>query len=263
MSLDVDIADRIATVTLNRPPVNALDAEMMREITITFRKLDGNARVSVIVLRAAGEKVFCAGADINDSERRYTRRETVAGDSATDILDPGRVARDCFMSIFNCTAPVISSIQGAALGAGLSLVACTDILVASDRAQFGLPEITVGALGGGRFVQRLVGVPKMRAMFFTGEPVDAAEMHRLGAIEAVVPHERLSEVTMWYARKVAMKSPIGLRLGKQSVNRAEHLSMLEGYRVEQDYTSKVSTFDDAREARNAWREKRDPVWRWQ
>lgn len=261
MTVHVDISERIATVTLDRPPVNALSAETMRELTSVFRELDGDRRVSVIVLRATGEKVFCAGADINDSERRYAEGAS-ADTAATDLIDPGRVARECFMAVYECSVPVISAVQGFALGAGLALIACTDIIIASERARFGLPEITVGVLGGGRFLQRLVGVAKMRAMFFTGRQVDAAELYRLGAIEQVVDHDRLEEVALEYAREIAGKSPIGLRLGKISITRAESLSVPDGYRLEQDYTAKVSGYEDAREARDSWREKREPDWKW-
>jgi enoyl-CoA hydratase len=263
MSVSLDISDHIATVTIDRPPVNALSAETMRQMTQVFRQIDDSRDAHVAVLRATGDKVFCAGADIKDSERRYSSFEPAEGDSALDTVDAGRVARDCFMSVYDCAVPVISSVHGVTLGAGLALIACTDIIVASERATFGLPEITVGVLGGGRFLQRLVGVPKMRSMFFTGRQISAGEMHRLGAIEQVTPHAELAEVTMEFAREIAGKSPIGVRLGKQSLNRAEHLSVPDGYRVEQDYTSRVSRFADSNEARNAWREKRSPEWSWQ
>jgi enoyl-CoA hydratase len=262
MPVHVEVADHIATVTLDRPPVNALSADAMRELTAAFRSFDEDRDVHVAILRSTGEKVFCAGADIKDSERRYSLRESSDADSAADVVDPGKVARDCFMAALDAAVPIISAVHGVTLGAGLALVACTDIIIAAEEATFGLPEINVGVLGGGRFLQRLVGVPKMRSMFFTGRPVSAQEMEDAGALAAVVPRAELIDRATVLAREIASKSPIGIRLGKQSLNRVESLSVAEGYRVEQDYTARVSTFDDAREARNAWREKREPQWGW-
>ena len=262
MPVNVDISENIAWVTIDQPPVNALGSAISRELTQVFRDLGAGKDAHVIVLRSSGEKIFSAGADIKESERRYTLKESSPDETAYDLIDPGTTPRNLFMAAFDCPLPIISSVQGTCLGAGLALVACTDIVIASERATFGLPEMGVGVLGGGRFLQRLVGVPKMRRMFFTSETVTADEMYRIGALDSVVPHEQLEEKTRELALKIASKSPIGLRLGKISINRAEHLSIADGYRIEQDYTGKVSTYKDSAEARNAWREKRAPKWTW-
>jgi enoyl-CoA hydratase len=257
----LDISDRIATVTLDRAPVNALNAEAFREIARTFHSLRTDTSASVVILTAPGSRTFCAGVDIADSARRHAR-ELAEGDTVADMLDPGLVPRECFSAVRNCSLPVIGAINGAAVGAGAVLASCCDILIASPNARFAMPEIKVGVLGGGRHLQRLVGTHKARRMFFTGDFVSAEELHRIGAIESVVPPENLMSEARSLASQIAQHSPIGLRLGKESLNRVEDLGLEEGYRIEQSYTSQVTHFDDSSEARRAYQEKRPPHWTW-
>jgi enoyl-CoA hydratase len=157
---------------------------------------------------------------------------------------------------------VIAAVNGLALGAGAALVACCDVIVASDTAAFSLPEIDVGVLGGARHLQRLVGVWKTREMMLTGERVPAQELHRLGAVSQVVPSADLAAAAQELAVRMASKSPLAVRMAKQSMNRVEHLSLEEGYQLEQDYTSRVTPLADAKEARRSWQEKRTPEWTW-
>lgn len=259
--VQLEISDRIAVVTLRRPPANALTGDMFREITQVFRELSLRKDASVAILTAPGERIFCAGVDLDDSARRNARQvsdsETVA-----DFLDPGLAPRDCFNAVMDCALPVIGAINGAAVGAGLVLAACCDILVASTAARFSVPEIKVGVLGGGRHLQRLVGTQKARRMFFTGEFVAADELHRIGAVESVVAPAELMDAARSLAATIAANSPIGLRLGKESLNRVEDLPVRDGYRIEQSYTAAVTRFDDSAEARHAQQEKRSPSWSW-
>ena len=260
--LRVEIDGGIATVTLDRPPVNALSAPMMREIGRVFTELGRGTAAVVAVLTAGGERVFCAGADIAESERRYVRRELIPGETMADLADPGAVVRECFSGIRDGGLPVIAALNGAAVGAGAALVACCDLVVASQTAFLSLPEIDVGVLGGARHVQRLLGPFKAREMAYTGRSVPAAELYRLGAAVEVVPPGSLQAAARALATELAGKSPLALRMAKEAMNRMESLSLEEGYRLEQDYTARVSRLDDAREARAAYREKRRPRWSW-
>ncbi|HXW38615.1 MAG TPA: enoyl-CoA hydratase-related protein, partial [Acidimicrobiales bacterium] len=165
-------------------------------------------------------------------------------------------------AIVECAVPVIGAINGPALGAGVAFAACCDILIAAEGATFGAPEINVGLLGASAHLTRLVGRYKAREMYFTGERVDAHELYRLGAVRAVVPRDRLEEEARALAAELASKSPIALRLAKEAMNRIEELPFEEAYRTEQDYTARLGTFEDAAEARAAFAEKRDPLWRW-
>jgi enoyl-CoA hydratase len=258
----VEVADLVATVTLARPPVNALSAPMMRELAQVFRDLGHSKQAHVAVLTADGDRIFCAGADIKESERRYVRRELLPGEGVADLIDPGAVVRDLFWGVRHGGLPVIAAVNGMALGAGAALVACCDVVVAADSATFALPEIDVGVLGGARHLQRLVGVWKAREMMLTGERVPADELYRLGAVSKVVPQDQLAATAHALAVRMAAKSPMALRIAKQSMNRVEHLSLEEGYQLEQDYTARVSPLADAKEARAAWQEKRTPRWTW-
>jgi len=260
--LRVDVADLVATVTLRRPPVNALSAPMMREIAATFRSLGRGTDATVAILTADGDRVFCAGADIRESDRRYNRRELLPAENVADLVDPGEVVRDCLFSISGGGLPVIAAVNGAALGAGVALVASCDVVIASTDAVFGLPEIDVGVLGGGRHLQRLVGPFKAREMMFSGRRISATEMREHGSVSQVVAPCELASAARSLALSMAGKSPLALRMAKEAMNRVEHLPLEEGYRLEQDYTARISRFDDAREARGAWLEKRSATWNW-
>lgn len=257
----VEIQDRVATVTLARPPVNALDAATFRELTLVFQGLGRTRDASVVIFTAEGERLFCGGVDLLDSARRHAR-ELLPDDTTVDLLDPGALPRDCFNAVFDCPLPVIAAVNGKAIGAGVALVASCDIVLASTAAQFAVPEIKAGVLGGARHLQRLVGPFKTRKMFFTGEFVGADEFYRLGAVEAVVAPAELMPTARALALQIAQMSPIGLRLAKESMNRAEELSLKDGYRVEQDYTGRVTRYADSAEAREAYKAKRAPDWSW-
>jgi len=258
----VDVEDGIATVTLARPPVNALSAPMMRELGDVFRELGTGTDAVVAILTSDRDGVFCGGADVAESERRYTRRELLPEETVADLADPGAVVRYCFSGIREGGLPVIAAVNGAAVGAGAALVACCDLVVAAEEAWLSLPEIDVGVLGGARHVQRLVGAFKARELAYTGARMPAAELHRLGAAASVVPLGDLRDAARELAGRLAAMSPLALRIAKEAMTRTEHLSLEEGYRLEQDYTARVSRLDDAREARDSWREKRTPSWSW-
>lgn len=255
----LEITDRIATVTLDRPPVNALDADAFREIAQIFTDLGRSKEASVVIFTAPGQKIFCAGVDLKDSARRHAG-QLLEGDTVIDLVDPGAVPRQCFEAIRNCPLPVIGAINGKTIGAGVALAASCDLLIASETATFSVPEITVGVLGGGRHMQRLVGTHKMRRAFFTGKPLPASELYRLGSVEEVVQPENLMTAAGELAAEIACNSPLGLRLGKESLNRVEDMPLEEGYRLEQEYTNRVTRLNDSAEARRAFEEKRDPQW---
>jgi enoyl-CoA hydratase len=248
-------------VTFDRPPVNALDAQAFREIRDAFRGLSETTDAHVAIFTAPGTRVFCAGVDLQDSARRQSRQPGL-GDTIVDVLDPGVVPRECFFAVGDCALPVIGAINGAAVGAGVALVASCDVIIASENARFALPEINAGVLGGGRHLQRMIGPYKTRKMFFTGGFVGAEEFQRLGAIEAVVAADDLMPTARALADEIAAKSPIGLRLAKESLNRVEDLPLQTAYRLEQDYTIRVTRFNDSAEARRAYLDKRDPKWTW-
>jgi len=253
----VEVDAHVATVTYCRPPVNATVPETMLEIGRAFLAISDDRNVRAAIFTGCGPRAFMAGADLKEGPR-----SDPAQLPPDRITDPGRVAREAMWAIYDCAVPVIGAINGAAVGGGLAFASLCDILIAVESARFATAEINVGLLGASRHVVRMVGPHKARKMFFTGEFVSAQEMHRLGAVEEVVTADELMPAARALAAELAAKSPIALRLAKESMNRSEFMSLKDGYRVEQDYTARLLGFEDASEARKAFREKRDPDWKW-
>jgi enoyl-CoA hydratase len=256
-TVNVEVADLVATVTFDRPPVNAMDFETMAELTEVFASFTERRDVRAVIFTATGDRAFIAGVDLAAIGGRES-----AEPPAKTVVDPGHIARDLMWSIADCAVPVIAAVNGPALGAGLAFAACCDILLASENATFGTTEINVGLLGASAHLSLLVGRHKAREMFFTGEQVPAAELYRIGAVRAVVPRAELLPTATELARSLAAKSPIAMRLAKEAMNRVEFLPLREAYRTEQDYTNRLQRYDDAAEARAAFLEKRDPEWKW-
>ncbi|MCG2594322.1 enoyl-CoA hydratase/isomerase family protein [Ramlibacter sp. XY19] len=248
--LEVSIADFVATLTMNAPPVNALTRTLNDELTLALDRISEMDDVRAVVLTGAG-KVFCAGADLKG------RAEVIKGPG--DLPAHSRRTRECFHAIRECAKPVVVAINGAALGSGLAMVASSDILVASEKASLGMPEVDVGLLGGGRHAMRLFSHSRLRRMALTGMRVPGAELYRLGVVEACVAPEELMPTALEIARTIAAKSPIATRMFKHTLNTIEDMSLRDGYRYEQDMTAQIGKTEDAREAQRAFAEKRAPV----
>ncbi len=161
--------------------------------------------------------------------------------------------------MLECRVPVIGAINGPALGAGLGIVASCDLLIASENATVGLPEINVGLLGGGRHAMRLFPHSKARRLMFTGQRLSGADLCRLGAIEECVPADRLMSTARALPTEIASKSPIAIRLAKHAMNTIEFMSLRDGHRFEQNMTGELSKYEDSREAMRAFVEKRPSV----
>ncbi len=250
--LKVVIADHVATLTMNAPPVNALTRVLNDELTLALDRISEMDDVRVVILTGQG-KVFCAGADLKG------RAEMIKGPG--DLVAHSRRTRECFHAIRECAKPVIAAINGAALGSGLAMVASSDILIASERASLGLPEVDVGLLGGCRHAMRLFSHSRLRRMALTGHRVLGPELYRLGIVEACTTADELMPAALEIAATIAAKSPVSTRLGKHTLNVIEGMSLRDGYRYEQDMTAIVGKTDDAKEAQLAFREKRTPVFK--
>jgi enoyl-CoA hydratase/carnithine racemase len=235
---------------MNAPPVNALTRTLNDELTRALDQISEMDEVRVVVLTGEG-KVFCAGADLKG------RAEVIKGPG--DLMAHSRRTRECFHAIRECARPVICAINGAALGSGLAMVASSDILIASEKASLGLPEVDVGLLGGCRHAMRLFSHSRLRRMMLTGMRVPGAELYRLGIVEACTSPEELMPHAMAMAATIASKSPVSTRMGKHTLNVIEDMSLRDGYRYEQDMTAQIGKTDDAKEAQRAFAEKRAPV----
>ena len=250
--LRVAIADHIAVLTLDAPPVNALTRTLNDELTLALDRISELDDVRVVVLTGAGQ-VFCAGADLKG------RAENIKGPG--DLPAHSRRTRECFHAIRECAKPVICAINGAALGSGLAMAASSDILIASEKGSLGLPEVDVGLLGGCRHAMRLFGHSRLRRMMLTGMRVPGAELYRLGIVEACTAPGELMPQALEIARTIASKSPVSTRLGKHTLNVIEDMTLRDGYRYEQDMTMQIGATEDSKEAMRAFAEKRKPVFR--
>ncbi len=244
------VEDHIALVTMDAPPVNAQGPQFHADMMTVMDGVSDLDDVRVVVLTGAG-RTFSAGADI----KSRAGSEPQPGDH----WQRSRSARECFHSVMECRKPVIGAINGAALGAGLAVVASCDILVASEKAVVGLPEIDVGLLGGGRHTKRLFGHSLSRRMMLTGYRVDGPELYRLGVVEACVAPDQLMEAALGLAREIAGKSPVAIKLAKHALNTIEEMTLRDGYRFEQNMTGELSKTEDSKEAMRAFVEKRAPV----
>ena len=247
----LDVTDHVALVTLDRPPVNALNRVMRRQLVATFDAISEREDIRCAVLTGAG-KVFCAGADLKDRP---------SADVAGDFLDHNRITRETGNSIRECTKPVIAAINGAALGAGFGLAAACDILYASEEATVGMPEINVGLAGGASMLKTVFGRSTLRRMFFTGQRLTAHDLLKRNVIEDVLPSDRLLPVCMELAAEIASKAPLAIAYAKRAANMVDVMPQRDAYRFEQEFTVALSKTEDAREARMAFLEKRKPVFK--
>lgn len=227
-SIRTEHAEGIGRISIDRPPVNALDQATMEHLTRAFDDMGDTPDVGVIVLTGIG-KVFCAGSDMK--LRAGVSRQR--GDTARYQ----RSVRAMFDSVLECPIPVVAAINGPALGSGLALAAVSDLLVASTEASFGLPEIDVGLLGGGQHAARLLGAHRARRTLLTGYRYPASDLAAAGVLDWCVPPEQLFDVSTDLARAVADKNRVAVTLAKRSLRAAENLSLRDGYRVEQEFTA--------------------------
>jgi enoyl-CoA hydratase len=243
-------AERVLVVTINTPPVNALGLAHFRELRDLFLNVtDRFPKARCVVLTGAG-RAFCAGADVRELSARTT--ETQVARSV--------VSRGCFDAIRRCPVPVVGAVNGAAVGAGVVIASCCDLLLASETATFSLPEILIGSMGGTRHTRRLVPDKIMRYMAFTGRKFDAHFLQQHGGINEVLSAEDLLPAALELAAEIATRSPSGVSLMKESINLTEDMPVTEGYRVEQLFTTLASGIPDSAEAGRAYLEKRQPVW---
>ena len=246
--LRTELDGAIMTVVLEKAPVNALTSALYQALGDLFLSFVARRDFNVVVVTSAC-RTFCAGKDLKE----------FMGATLEDDPNQAFIVRRAFEAIRHCPVPVIAAVNGAALGAGCVIAAVCDIRIASETATFGLPEINVGRCGGAAHVGRLIPQGALRRMYFTGEPISAQTAYRLGLVDQVTAPEDLAGEVRALAEKIAAKSPVGLRIGKKSMNEAEELPLDMGYAREQTYSTQLMATADAREALHAIVEKRPPV----
>jgi enoyl-CoA hydratase/carnithine racemase len=251
----VDVAGGVARVTLNRPEVrNALNAALLGELESALHRLEDDPAARVIVLRGAGDRAFCAGADLKHVGDRGTTlqaRESFGG--LARILE--RMAR--------MRTPVVAGVHGYALAGGCGLAAGSDIVIAADDAVFGLPEIKVGLLPLMVMapILRAVGRKRGMLMILSGEPVTAGEAFDMGLVSRIVPRADLERETTALAGRLAAFSPTAVALAKEAAATIQDMEYGKSLRYLRELLTLVALSDDAREGIAAFFEKREPEWK--
>jgi enoyl-CoA hydratase len=238
---------KVAEIVVDVPPVNALDVAGWFELARVIREAGEDPTVTCVVLRAEG-RGFNAGVDIKEMQR-------TPGFSALVGANKGCYA--AFAAVYDCEVPVIAAVHGFCLGGGIGLVGNADIVIASDDATFGLPEVDRGALGAATHLARLVPQHRMRSMVYTAEPATAQELARYGSILEVVPRNQLRATAMKVAAKITSKSATVIRAAKASLNGIDPVDVKRSYRFEQGFTFELNLSGVADEARDAFVEGRD------
>lgn len=237
----------IAEVVMENPPVNALTVAGWFELADTITALGRDPQVRVVVLRAEG-RGFNAGVDI---------KEMQATEGHDALIGANRGCYAAFAAVYECAVPVVAAVNGYCLGGGIGLVGNADIVIASDDATFGLPEVDRGALGAATHLARLVPQHKMRAMVYTATTATAAELHHFGSVLAVVPRDELRAAALDVAASIAAKSPAVIRAAKESLNGIDLWDVKRSYRFEQGFTFELNLSGVADEHRDAFVAKRD------
>jgi enoyl-CoA hydratase len=245
VSISCNTENGVAEVVIERPPVNALDVATWFALAERLVALGCDASVRAVVLAAEG-RGFCAGVDIKEIQSQ--------GHDALLAVNRGCFA--AFAAVYECEVPVIAAVHGFCLGGGIGLVGNADLVVASDDASFGLPEVDRGALGAATHLARLVPQHRMRAMVYTGATASAAELHAYGSILRVVDRAALRREARQVALEIAQKSPTVIRAAKQSLNGIDPVDVRRSYRYEQGFTFELNLGGVSDEARQAFIEKR-------
>lgn len=245
--------DGVATLRVDRPPVNALTVEVWEALGQAARRLAADDGVGAVVLWG-GPKVFAPGADVKE----------LASRSHTEMQGIAPRIQEAFRALAQLPQVTIAAINGYALGGGCELAMMCDFILAADTAKFGQPEIKIGAIPGAGGTQRLtrfVGKSKAMEMCLTGRMMDADEAERSGLVSRVVPADQLLDEAMKTAGKIAGLSRITVPMCKESVNRAYETTLSEGVRFERRVFHSVFSTEDQKEGMAAFVEKRDPQWR--
>jgi enoyl-CoA hydratase len=248
-----EIADQIATVTLNRPRVlNALNAQVFEDLKGIFKSLADNSDVRVILLTGAG-KAFAAGADIGELEKT----DGASGQTLS------MVGSAIFRQIETCGKPVIALINGFALGGGCELALSCTMRIACDGAKLGQPEVKLGLIpgyGGSQRLPRLVGESAALKLLLTGQIIDAAEALRIGLVDEVVPADRLLERGRELAHAIVTMAPLAVSACLEAVSKGAALDLDTALRLETEIFGRLCGTADKAEGTRAFLEKRPPVW---
>jgi enoyl-CoA hydratase len=249
-NLLIDVQDRIATVTLNRPDkLNALNEQTIRELGQAMDEVTAREDVGGVILTGSGEKAFVAGADIGE----LAKMGTIEG------VEVSRLGQQVFRRIELSRKPVIAAVNGFALGGGCELALACHLRVASENAKFGLPEVKLGIIpgyGGTLRLPRIVGKGRALELMLSAEMIDAQEAYRIGLANKVVPQAELAEATRKLMTAILRNGPVAVGLAIECTTRGMEMSVDDGLALESNLFGLLASTEDMREGMNAFLEKR-------
>jgi cyclohexa-1,5-dienecarbonyl-CoA hydratase len=239
----------VGRIVINQPPMNIIDIEMMREMENALEKLAGDIKTKVIVLSAAGDRFFSAGVSIQDHL-----------ESPHEMV---KLFLHLCVKLLEVEKPTLALVNGDALGGGLEIIEPCDMLIASEKAKFGQPEIKLGATAGPglAFLPRLIGRAKACELLYTGENFSAHEMERLGFVNRVAPNGELEKVANDFIAKLLSKSGMALSYTKRALLRDLDLDVRKALIIAMDIAEESTESEDGVEGLRAFLDKRKPIWK--
>jgi enoyl-CoA hydratase len=242
--------DNIGFITLYRPrSLNALNTELLQELSNLLDRIDQDKSVKVVIITGSGEKAFVAGADIVEMQ----------GLTAIEGRNFGKIAQATFNKLENLSQPVIAAVNGFALGGGCELAMACDIRIASEKAKFGQPEVSLGitpGFGGTQRLPRLIGKGRAKELIYTGDMIDAGEAYRMGLVNKVVAPEDLINAAQGMAEKIISRASIAVQLSKAAVNEGLNMDLASGIAYEAEVFGLCFATEDQKEGMTAFLEKR-------
>lgn len=252
-NLVVEIEDGIALIKINRPDaLNAINTSTLGELEDCFKSISQDHKIKAAILTGEG-KAFVAGGDISEMMNK----------SPVEAREFAQRGQALLSFIENMEKPVIAAVNGYALGGGCELCMACDLRIASDRANFGQPEVKLGLIPGWAGTQRLprlVGLTKAKELILTGDPIDAETALKIGLVNQVVPHDELIETSKKIAKKIASMGPTATRLAKASINRSFDSDIQTGTAYEAEAFGICFSTGEPKEGISAFLEKRRPNW---
>lgn len=243
----------IGLITVNRPrALNALNRETLLELDSLFELLSKDKTIQAIIITGSGDKAFVAGADIIEMQQM----------SAVEGREWGKLAQSVFNKIENFPRPVLAAVNGYALGGGCELAMACDIRIASEKARFGQPEVSLGitpGFGGTQRLPRLIGKGRAKELLFTGDMIDAEEAYRIGLVNKIAAHQNLVETAREMANRILLRGPVAVTLCKAAVNEGMDVDLESGCAYEAEVFGLCFATADQKEGMIAFLEKRKPV----
>ena len=249
--LNFEVQEHVAWLTMNRPPMNPLNAGILKEMKEVIAGIAGNKAIRVLVITGAGDKAFVAGADI----------KVLSQMTVEQLREFANLGQGVFRSLENLPIPVIAAVNGFALGGGTELAISCDMILASERAMFGQPEVKLGIIpgfGGTQRLARLVGRNMAKELIYRGNIINAEEALRIGLANHVYPHDKLIDAARDMATEIASMAPVAVSKAKDAINRGYHKELDEGNVIEVDNFADSFDTTDRSEGISAFLEKRTP-----